>query len=175
MNNDQIEIILGRENDKPIFRNLMQLYKYDTSDYTLEDPSSFGLYEYRYLDHYWTPHGIHEEGRKAYLIKLQGQLAGFVLVNNHSLKNSINQPVMSIAEFFVMRKWRRYGVGRFVAYHIFDTFDGEWEVKQEKENRTAQIFWESIINEYTNGKYIRLESHEPEWDGPVIRFRKEIE
>jgi len=174
MNNNQIEIIQGSIHEKQIFRNLMQFYKYDISDFTLEDPTPFGQFDYNYLDHYWTDHGINEEGRKAYLLKIEGQLAGFALVNNFNLQKKIDTEVRNVAEFFVMRKWRRQGLGRVFAHYLFNTFNGEWEVKQEKENHIAQRFWESIIREYTNNNYLKVESHEPEWDGPVIRFIKEL-
>jgi predicted acetyltransferase len=173
MKNNHIEIIQGSINEKQIFRNLMQFYKYDTSDFTLEDPTLFGQFDYNYLDHYWTPHGITREGRKAYLLKIEGQLAGFALVNNFNLRNSVAE-AQNIAEFFVMRKWRRQGIGRIFAFYLFDTFNGEWEIKQEKENENAQRFWSTVVSEYTNNNYSKVESHEPEWEGPVIRFKKEF-
>jgi predicted acetyltransferase len=123
--NNQIEIIQASINEKQIIKNLMQLYKYDTSDFTLEDPTPFGQYEYNYLDHYWTPYGVNQEGRKAYLIRVEGQLAGFALINNFSLKKLFSIERRSIAEFFIMRKWRRRGIGRIFAYELFNSFDGE--------------------------------------------------
>jgi len=166
----KIEIVKGQINDKPIFRNLMQFYKYDASGYTLEDPNSFGQFDYNYLDHYWTDSGINQEGRVAYLVKVEGLLAGFALINNFNLTYKNSERTRSVAEFFIMRKWRRKGIGKCVAMLIFNTFNGTWEVKQEKENTGAHRFWENVINEYTHGNYIKEDSHEPEWDGPVIRF-----
>jgi len=49
-----IELITADEQDKPIVRNLMQNYQYDSSEHTNEDPGRFGLFDYKYLDHYWT-------------------------------------------------------------------------------------------------------------------------
>lgn len=170
MNILNIEVVQGVEADKPVFRNLMQYYKYDSSDFTLEAPNPYGLYEYKYLDHYWTQHGINFEGRRAYLVRVNGELAGFTLVNGFNLGLEIQEDAQNIAEFFIMRKWRRQGVGKYVAHQIFQSFAGQWEVKQEKENIIAQRFWETTIDEFTNGNYHRLDSH-PAWDGPVIRFR----
>jgi predicted acetyltransferase len=166
----QIQIIKGKLNDKPLFRNLMQFYKYDTSDFTLEDPNSFGQFDYNYLDHYWTEAGIQKVARTAYLIKVNEQLAGFALVNNFNLSLNTENGTRNIAEFFIMKKWRRHGVGKYAACFIFDTFDGQWEVKQEPENKAAHRFWQIVIDEYTNGSYTRVESQLPEWDGPVIYF-----
>jgi predicted acetyltransferase len=166
----RIEILKGNLNDKPIFRNLMQYYLYDTSDFTLEDPNSFGQFEYNYLDHYWTGHGVNFEGRVAYLVKVNDLLAGFALVNNFNIAIESDNNTRNISEFFIMRKWRRHGVGKYVAQYIFNTFQGLWEVKQQKENTSAQHFWEAVVSEYTNGNYTKSDSHLPEWDGPVIRF-----
>lgn len=68
-----------------------------------------------------------------------------------------------------MRNWRRKGIGKYVAHQIFDSFHGEWEVKQEKGNFAAQQFWISAIGDYGTSNYKRVESFEPEWDGPVIK------
>lgn len=59
----------------------------------------------------------------------------------------------NIAEFFVMKKYRRKGVGRVAAMKIFDMFHGGWEISQWINNLPAQNFWGKVIAEYTNGKY----------------------
>lgn len=176
MNNieNQIQLLRAEEQDKPVIRNLMQYYQYDTTEYNNDDPSSFGLFDYKYLDHYWTDYGKEIEGRVAYIIKISDSLAGFVLVNNYSVFNK-DSNTKTIAEFFIMRKWRKKGIGKDIAFRILDTHEGLWEVKQEKENIIAQKFWESVVNQYTDGRYRKHESHQPEWDGPIIYFNKKIE
>ncbi|WP_270168594.1 GNAT family N-acetyltransferase [Paenibacillus sp. SYP-B4298] len=169
---NQIQLLRAEEHDKPVIRNLMQYYQYDTTEYNNEDPSPFGLFDYNYLDHYWTDHGKETEGRVAYIIKIRGNLAGFAMVNNFSVINC-DSNAKTIAEFFIMRKWRKQGIGRNVALRIFDTHMGGWEVKQEKENLIAQKFWESVVKQYTNGRYNKQESYEPKWDGPIIYFNKQ--
>ncbi|MGG3623499.1 hypothetical protein ABES25_08060 [Bacillus gobiensis] len=52
-----------------------------------------------------------------------------------------------------MRKWRRKGFGKAAVFELFNKLPGKWEVSQERKNKNAQIFWRSIINEYTQGKY----------------------
>jgi len=32
----------------------------------------------------------------------------------------------SMAEFFIMRKYRRLGLGRVVAINLFERFEGQW-------------------------------------------------
>ncbi|TBL80695.1 GNAT family N-acetyltransferase [Paenibacillus thalictri] len=167
---NRIQLIQAEEQDKAVIRNLMQYYQYDATEYNQEDPSPFGLFNYNYLDHYWTDHGKNNEGRVAYIVKVNGNLAGFALVNNFSyvLKGA---DVKTIAEFFIMRKYRKQGVGREVAFRIFDTHPGFWEVKQEKENAIAHQFWKSTVDRYTGGNYDKLESYPPVWDGPIVYFQ----
>ncbi|HSH79923.1 MAG TPA: hypothetical protein VLA19_15460 [Herpetosiphonaceae bacterium] len=77
----------------------------------------------------------------------------------------------NIAEFFVLRKWRRLGIGRRVAFDLFERFPGGWEIAEERLNAAAQAFWRSIVGEYTGGYFTEVDSHPPAWDGPVQYFR----
>lgn len=81
---------------KSILRNLLELYKYDFSEFDPDDDSNpNGLYEYKYLDHYWT-----EDGRYPFLIKVDDKLAGFALVRDTG-KNESDQTVYWMAEFLL--------------------------------------------------------------------------
>ena len=50
-----------------------------------------------------------------------------------------------MAEFFVMRKYRRAGLGRRAAAEIFPLFPGEWTVRQQRGNAPATSFWRTAI------------------------------
>lgn len=139
--------------DASILRNLMELYQYDHSEWDGAETDERGLYGYTYFGNYWT-----EEGRHPFLIRADGKPAGFVLVRTPPNTDGENR----IAEFFVMRKYRRTGIGRFAAHQVFDMFPGEWQVTQFESNLTARSFWERIIGEYTNGNY---EQTEETYDG----------
>jgi predicted acetyltransferase len=158
-----VEIELGTVQDKTVFRNLMQLYLHDFSEHSGRDPDPHGLFEYGYLDYYWTPDG-RADGFMPFLVKVDGQLAGFVLKNRYS-NLGLDDTEHSIAEFFVMRKWRRTGVGRRAAFEVFDRFRGRWEVAQRRSNKDAQAFWRSVIEDYTSGDYEETNSSPPAWDG----------
>ena len=53
------------------------------------------------------------------------QIAVLVLVNDDPHLES--RPARTIAEFFILRKYRRQGVGDMAARHVFDLFPGPWE------------------------------------------------
>jgi predicted acetyltransferase len=117
---------------------------------------------------------MNNERRIALLLKINGALAGFTLLNNHCSYLERSNKTNTIAEFFIIRKWRRKGIGKYVANKIFNTFPGDWEVKQEKDNLVVQLFWETIINDLTKGNYKKIYSDSPDWVGPILYFNNEM-
>lgn len=161
-----VEIRHATLEDKPLLSNLLELYQYDIAEYANDgwrDIGEDGHYGYPYLDSYWE-----DTGRAPFLVYVDGRIAGFVLVNEHSL---ISLPhTKSIAEFFIMRKYRGKGVGRQAALAVFEKFPGPWEVAQDEKNPNAQKFWHSIITDFTGGKFSKTLLHDEKWRGPVLTF-----
>lgn len=145
--------------DKHVLQNLLELCQHDYSEFNGEEVNCHGLFGYRYLDHYWT-----EEGRHPFFIWYERKLAGFALVRTLSANESntevATQPAYSMAEFFIMRKYRRQGVGQQAARHLFDRFIGKWHVGQEANNLPAQIFWRKLISLYTDGNFVEVREGE---------------
>lgn len=114
------------------------------------------------MDYYWI-----EEGRHPFIFYVDGKIAGFVLVRR-SYNEELNDYSYSIAEFFVMKRYRGSGIGKKVALYIFNLFPGLWEVAQMETNKPAQVFWRKVINDFTQGTFeeVRKEG----WNGPVQRF-----
>lgn len=146
--------------DKPVLRRMLELYMYDFTEFTGADLGEHGEFGYRYLDHYWVENA--GDQRFPFFIRVDGALAGFALVR---LKGARYQ----MAEFFVLRKYRRTGAGRQAAKDVFARFRGEWEVWEIAANLPAQGFWRETIRAFTNGAY----SEEVHSDGVVQRFRSE--
>ncbi len=136
-----------KEEEKEILYNLMQLYTYELSFYEDENINfkilDNGLYKIsKYVDLYWK-----EETRHAYIVKVDGQLAGFALERFN--ENNMNE----IAEFFVIYKYRKIGVGSFMANEIFKRYKGKWEIKTLLKNKPAQKFWRTVVKNASNGNY----------------------
>ena len=129
--------------EKFVLRNLMELCQHDYSEFNGKDVGAFGLFGYTYLDHYWT-----DPDRFPFLVRVDEHIAGFALVRRREA-----EPGFSLAEFFVLRKYRGQGVGQIIAHRIFDVFAGRWQVEQEAGNRVARIFWTKVIARYTNNNY----------------------
>jgi predicted acetyltransferase len=144
---ENVQLIKATIEDKSIVRNLLQFYRYDFSEFNQDDVQDDGLFpEYPYLEEYWNdPYHRHP-----YLVKCDNKYIGFVLVKYTA---SEQRNYFSIGEFFIVRKYRRKGLGRVVATQIFDAHRGEWEVHQIKTNHPAQIFWNTVIREYTRGDF----------------------
>jgi predicted acetyltransferase len=144
-----LEILRVTFEKKIILRNLMELYQYDMSQYEDEcdsDVNEYGLYDYKYLDHYWT-----EEGRHPFFVMKSGKLAGFVLVREIKVANTTSKH--SVAEFFILRKYRRQGIGKEVAYKVFEMFKGKWSIAWLDTNSSAEAFWKRIVSEFSGGNY----------------------
>jgi predicted acetyltransferase len=157
-----VEILPASITDKPALERLMELYCYDFSAFDGADVDAHGRFGYPFLDLYWS-----EQGRHPFLLRVDGNLAGFVLVNKHTL---LPDSEWSIAEFFVMRKYRRHGLGQRAAHFVFDQFRGRWEVAQIASNLEAQLFWRKVIGEYTGGKFEEFVFDDEQWKGSAQVF-----
>jgi predicted acetyltransferase len=160
----RIEVVVAALRDRPALERLFQLYLHDFTEFDPHDVGDDGLYAVPSLDAYWS-----DPGRFPFLIRVEGSLAGFVLVSPHS--PSGRGADRSIAEFFVMRMHRRSDVGRTAATMVFNLLPGTWEVAQIVANTPAQAFWRAVIGAYTGGAYEELPRGSPSWDGPIQRFR----
>ena len=144
---ENVQLIKATIDNKSIVQNLIQFYRYDFSEFNQEDIQDDGLFpEYPYLEEYWND----PYHRYPYLVKCDNKYIGFVLVKYNA---SEQRNYFSIGEFFIIRKYRRKGLGREVATQIFDMHLGDWEVHQIKTNHAAQEFWNNVIDQYTHGDF----------------------
>jgi len=140
-------LIEASEEYKSVVKNLMQFYMYDFSEFLKTDVEDDGLYAaYPHLDEYWKEKDI----RFPYIIKKDEKYVGFVFVR---FIESPERNYFSIAEFFIMKKYRNEGIGKTVAEKIFNLHRGQWEVYQKESNKPAQLFWTKVIDEYTKGQF----------------------
>lgn len=140
----------------------MELYQYDFSEFEDTDLNEHGYFGYAYLDYYWV-----EDDRYPFLVRVDSKLAGFALVNQYTY---LPGSQYSIGEFFILRKYRKRGIGRQVAFHVFDLFRGRWEIHQNQTNVVGQQFWRSVIAAYTAGNYTETDMAGKDWIGVVQCF-----
>jgi predicted acetyltransferase len=136
----QVEVIPALREQESILDNLIQLYAYDFSELHEVEIGSDGRFTYRDLPLYWS-----EEGHHPFLVRVNTRLAGFVLVKKGS-EVSGDDTTWDMAEFFVLRGYRRRGVGTRVAEEVWRRFPGPWEVRVMETNVAARSFWQRVIS-----------------------------
>lgn len=128
-----VEVVPASETDRAVLRMLLQLHLHDLSEVCGDDVDRHGEFAYPYLDHYWTE----TSSRQPFLLRVAGRWAGFALVRT-------GHP-HEMAEFFVLRKYRRAGIGTEAARQIFARLPGEWRVTMLPGHHQAVRFWRKAI------------------------------
>ncbi len=155
-----------------IITNLMQLYKYDFSEFAhigspYGEVGSDGRFVYDGLDSYWR-----EEGRVPLTVQADDRLVGFILVNRWSALS--RQLDRSVAEFFVLRKYRRIGVGSRAARVLFERWRGRWQVAVASYNKPALLFWRKAIPASVDGTVEEYAGDGKRWVGTVLCFDNRV-
>jgi len=145
--------------DQETIQNMARFYVYEMSrscgQMTGWEMPANGLYECSDLSRYFI-----DKDRFPFLIRVQEELAGFVLVNKVGTSPDID---WNIGEFFVLAKFQGSGIGKEIAFQIFDRFEGIWEVAQMPKNLPAVKFWKKVVSEYASGFFKETSQviHEP--------------
>lgn len=133
----------------PMLGDLLELYVQEMSEIfpvALEPDGRFG---YKKLPLYWSEPAV----RHAFLIKRGSHVAGFALATRGS-PMSEDPEDLDVAEFFVLRGYRRSGVGRQAAMALWDGMPGHWVVRVSEANRPGLRFWTEVIRSYTSGDFV---------------------
>lgn len=141
-----VSIIKATMDDYPCIQNMARFYVYDlsrecgsiSSDWAIPED---GLYESFDFKNYFE-----EPSRKAYLVKVYDEIAGFVLLNQ-ATEDATN--TWNMGEFFIIAKFQGGGIATRVAKQIWDMHPGMWEVSVIPNNKSALKFWEKAISEFT--------------------------
>jgi predicted acetyltransferase len=156
---------VAERSDSTLIENLMQFYLYDFSELLPGvRVGADGRFPPMSLSAYWQ-----DAWRHPRLIRVDGQLAGFALVQRGG-RISQDPDVWDVCEFFVMRQYRRQGVGADAALELFEQFRGRWEVRQIHANSAATYFWRAVIARHTDEQYSESTYDDERWRGPVQSF-----
>lgn len=145
-----VSIIKATMDDYPCIQNMARFYVYDlsrecgsiSSDWAIPED---GLYESFDFKNYFE-----EPSRKAYLVKVYDEIAGFVLLNQ-ATEDATNN--WNMGEFFIISKFQGAGIAARVAQEIWKMHPGMWEVSIIPSNKSALKFWEKAISEFTCGTF----------------------
>jgi predicted acetyltransferase len=132
--------------DAVLLSNLLELYIHDLSEVFPVELGVDGRFGYAKLGLYWSE----PERRFPFVVECDGGVAGFVLVTRGSPVTD-DPEVFDVAEFFVMRRYRRASVGRRAATLLWERFPGKWTVRVSEGNRGALPFWSGVVAELAPG------------------------
>jgi predicted acetyltransferase len=76
-----------------------------------------------------------------------------------------------MGEFFVMRKYRKGGVGTEALRQIFAMRPGVWEVAIVERNAAAKAFWARAIEACGGRDMVCHQGDGVQWTGPIWAFR----
>lgn len=135
---------VGRR-DVPIVKRLLPLYIYDLvgERWGVERDGS-------YAPPAWHRQFWRRDGRYHFVVRVDGRPAGFALVRELPAVGGL--PAREMAEFFVLRLYRRRGIGTRVARALFARFPGRWELSVLTWNVTARPFWRRLIRRVAVGR-----------------------
>jgi predicted acetyltransferase len=138
-----VELIHAGAEHRSVLENLLQLYIHDFSELVPVDVGDDGRYSYDKLPPYWS-----DASRLGFLARFDGKLVGFALVVKIT-EHPGDGDSYDMAEFFVLRKYRRRGVGWELAEKVWLRFPGRWQIRVMAENVGGVRFCETSITKFT--------------------------
>ncbi len=140
---------------------MLELYQYELSDIWDQELNEAGEFGYDL--------SRHMEGKRFF--------AHVALVNQHFAGVALVAPAIVtqkagswMEQFFVLKKYRRAGLGKELATHVIQSHPGAWEIGQMNANLPAQAFWRKVISGLTQGNFTEVQVTEGWWLGVVQRF-----
>ena len=146
---DSHEIVLEAATlaDATLLSNLLELYIHDLSEaFPSIELKPDGRFGYDKLALYWSE----PERHFAFLIKCDARVVGFALATRGSPATD-DPNVFDVAEFFVLRRYRRSGVGQRAVALLWNRLPGRWIVRVSEGNPGALAFWVSAVAKFTSG------------------------
>ena len=135
-----VELLQTGPEQAELIRNLYQFYAYESSDWEQEDVEVDGRF-YIHEEHllrYWQ-----EPQWSANLILVDGFIAGFLLVERSEFA-ALN--ALELADLFILKRYRRKGIGRAVASQVLMSGESDWLVRFYDQDETAQAFWRTVLD-----------------------------
>lgn len=135
-----------------LFRVIYSLYLHDLSEFTdFYQLTSDGQWLPDYLETWLSPN---QPNVHPFLIWLDDAPIGLALVGESPFPYMSPDVDYRISEFFIVRGYRRSGIGRAAAKRLFEIFPGQWEIVQLEKNHSAVAFWASVVREFTAGQFV---------------------
>lgn len=130
--------------EEPLLANLLELYIHDMSAvFPGLEVGPEGRFGYPRLQQYWND----PTRRFPFLLRCDGRVAGFALVQRGSPVTE-DPETLDMTEFFVLRQYRRRGIGARAATLMWKRLPGSWTVRVLEKNTHALAFWREAISAF---------------------------
>lgn len=140
-----IEITRINKEQKDKFLNLYNLYLYDLSQYTGEDPKENGKFDstntYLYLE---------REELHPFFIMYEEKTIGFILICSPPFEP--DRVDYAVQELFLLKKYRGMNIVSKGIGKVLEQFKGKISISQLEVNKPAVSFWRKFYQEH-NMKY----------------------
>ncbi|MEX5339337.1 GNAT family N-acetyltransferase [Pseudomonas sp. I2] len=134
-----IELLQTHPDQAELIRNLYQFYAYESSDWEQEDVEADGRFYIHdeHLQRYWQ-----SPGWSASLVLVDGFIAGFVLIERSELPGL---EASELADLFILKKYRRQGIGQTVAQSLLGSGEGDWLLRCYRQDPVAVAFCKAVL------------------------------
>ena len=127
-----------------VLGNLFEHYLHDMAQWFEFDTGTDGSYSY-------ATHAIWD-AYDVYFAYADSIPIGFALIGSAAAWTD-DSATRDMDEFFVIRRYRRHGVGREFANHLWNQYPGSWLVRVMQGNLPALPFWREIIAARAGGAF----------------------
>jgi predicted acetyltransferase len=135
MISDEVKLAPIAIEEKHILENLLTLFLHDLSEFADDiKVNEDGKFEYNGLELYFK-----YEDLKPFFICFKNEIAGFVFLNTGKFVPKDSD--ISIHELFILKAFRRKGVGAIAVKKILDLNKGKYKIGQLINNKQAINFW----------------------------------
>lgn len=140
-NGIEIGLCWADKKEKQLMINMFSLYLHDLSEYTdhlYMDEN--GLFQCHDIDLFWD-----NEKYIPYFITIGKQVIGFViLLRGHQAV--LDNYDFDFYELFILRQYRKMGIGKFIAQMVFELHPGLYNVSVLIRNTRAINFWRKLYS-----------------------------
>ena len=142
---DRFQVIRVDQAADGVLTNLMELYLHDMAEWFQFDNHPDGRYGY-------DTQNLWDKGMDVYFVYSGNNPIGFGIID--TAERFSDDPTMhDMDEFFVIRRYRRSGLGHAFATYLWKQYTGTWIVRVYHRNQPALPFWRSTISRHTGGEY----------------------
>ena len=146
-----ITVVPAKPEEKTLVANLLQLYLHDFSEVEALEINEEGVFDYRAFESFWN-----QPDHYIFIARYENRAVGFAFVQrgfHHEKKDRHDEQLIDMVEFFVLRRYRRKGVGYAMALHCFHTFPGKWQVRTDEANPGGAAFWKRVITDFSKHRF----------------------